>query len=41
MGGGWVISHFGYPAVFWAAAVCALAGAVCARLAARADIGVA
>ena len=41
VGGGWVISHFGYPAVFWAAAVCALAGAVCARLAARADIGVA
>ncbi len=37
VGGGWVISHFGYAAVFWAATACALAGIGCARLAALAE----
>lgn len=35
VGGGWVISHFGFAAVFWAAAVCALVAWVCARMAGR------
>ena len=29
LGGAWLISHFGYPSVFWAASVAALAGAWC------------
>ena len=32
VGGGWIISHFGFAAVFWAAALCGVAAAVCARL---------
>ena len=36
LGGGWVISVFGFTAVFWAAAVCGVAAWVCARMAARA-----
>jgi PPP family 3-phenylpropionic acid transporter len=31
VGGGWIISHLGFAAVFWAATVCALAAWVCAR----------
>jgi len=30
VGGGWLIAHHGYPAVFWAGAVAALAGLACA-----------
>ena len=37
VGGGWVISHFGFAAVFWAAALSALVAAACARLSARAS----
>jgi MFS transporter, PPP family, 3-phenylpropionic acid transporter len=33
VGGGWLISHLGFAAVFWAAALCGLLAAVCARLA--------
>lgn len=36
LGGGWIISVFGFTAVFWAAAVCGLAAWACARLATRA-----
>ena len=32
VGGGWIISHLGFAAVFWAAALCGVAAAVCARL---------
>ena len=35
LGGGWVISVFGFTAVFWAAAVCGVAAWICARLAAQ------
>jgi PPP family 3-phenylpropionic acid transporter len=35
VGGGWLISHLGFVAVFWAAAICALAGWGCAALSAR------
>jgi PPP family 3-phenylpropionic acid transporter len=31
VGGGWIISRWGYPAVFWAAALCGLAAWGCAR----------
>lgn len=31
VGGGWIISHFGFAAVFWAAALCGLAAWWCAR----------
>lgn len=31
VGGGWLIAHAGYPAVFWAGTAAALAGWVCAR----------
>lgn len=37
VGGGWLISHLGFAAVFWAAALCALAGWVSAVLSARAE----
>jgi PPP family 3-phenylpropionic acid transporter len=37
VGGGWLISHLGFAAVFWAAALCALAGWACARQSARHD----
>ena len=37
VGGGWLISHLGFAAAFWAAALCALAGWVSAALSARAD----
>ena len=30
LGGAWLVAHHGFPAVFWAAALSALAGAVCA-----------
>jgi len=30
LGGAWLVARHGFPAVFWAAALCALAGAVCA-----------
>lgn len=30
VGGGWLIAHHGYPAVFWAGAAAALAGLACA-----------
>lgn len=33
VGGGWLSVHFGFPAVFWAAAAAALAGLACARAA--------
>jgi PPP family 3-phenylpropionic acid transporter len=36
IGGGWLISHLGFEAVFWAAALCALAAWGCAVLSARA-----
>jgi PPP family 3-phenylpropionic acid transporter len=36
VGGGWVISHFGFAAVFWAAACCAGLAWLCARRARRA-----
>ena len=36
IGGGWIISHFGFAAVFWAAALCAGVAVLCARLAGRA-----
>jgi MFS transporter, PPP family, 3-phenylpropionic acid transporter len=36
IGGGWIISHLGFAAVFWAAALCALAGWWCATQALRA-----
>jgi PPP family 3-phenylpropionic acid transporter len=36
LGGGWVISVFGFQTVFWAAAVCGLAAWACAREATRA-----
>ena len=36
LGGGWIISVFGFQAVFWAAAACGLAAWACARLATRA-----
>lgn len=36
LGGGWVISVFGFQTVFWAAAVCGLAAWGCARRATRA-----
>ena len=35
VGGGWLILHLGFAAVFWAAALCALAAWGCALLAAR------
>jgi PPP family 3-phenylpropionic acid transporter len=38
VGGGWLISHSGYPAVFWAAAVCALLASGCVVLAQRAAV---
>ena len=37
VGGGWVISHFGFAAVFWAAAFSAMVAVACARLSARAE----
>jgi MFS transporter, PPP family, 3-phenylpropionic acid transporter len=37
VGGGWLIEHLGYAAVFWAACAAALAGLACAGLSARAD----
>ena len=37
VGGGWLISHLGFAAVFWAAALCALAGWGSAVLSARAE----
>jgi PPP family 3-phenylpropionic acid transporter len=37
VGGGWLISHLGFAAVFWAAALCAGAGWACARQSARHD----
>jgi MFS transporter, PPP family, 3-phenylpropionic acid transporter len=36
IGGGWLISQLGFAAVFWAAALCALAGWWCARQSQRA-----
>ncbi len=36
VGGGWLISHSGYPAVFWAAAACAVLASGCLVLAQRA-----
>jgi PPP family 3-phenylpropionic acid transporter len=39
VGGGWVISHLGFAAVFWFAAASALLGWVAARLSLRADRG--
>ena len=36
VGGGWLILHLGFAAVFWAAAGCALLGLACARRASRA-----
>ena len=36
VGGGWLISHFGFAAVFWAAALCAVLALGCASLSARA-----
>jgi PPP family 3-phenylpropionic acid transporter len=36
VGGGWLISHLGYAAVFWAAVLCAGAAALCVQRAARA-----
>jgi PPP family 3-phenylpropionic acid transporter len=38
LGGGWVISHMGFQAVFWAAALCGVAAWFCARLAAVAAV---
>jgi PPP family 3-phenylpropionic acid transporter len=35
IGGGWLISHLGYAAVFWAAAACAVLAAACVAQAAR------
>ncbi len=35
VGGGWLISHLGFAAVFWAAALCALAAWGCASASAR------
>ncbi len=35
LGGGWLIAHLGFAAVFWAAVLCALAGWACAVKAAR------
>jgi len=35
VGGGWVIAHLGFAAVFWAAALCAALAWVCARRASR------
>ena len=37
VGGGWLISHLGFASVFWAAALCGLAGLGCASLARRAS----
>lgn len=37
LGGGWLIEHAGYAAVFWAASLSALLGWACARQAERAD----
>ncbi|MEK8050627.1 MFS transporter [Ideonella sp. DXS22W] len=37
LGGGWLIEHAGYAAVFWAAAASALLGWACAHRAERAD----
>jgi PPP family 3-phenylpropionic acid transporter len=39
VGGGWLISHLGFAAVFWAASACALAAWVSARQASRAAVG--
>jgi PPP family 3-phenylpropionic acid transporter len=36
VGGGWLIDHLGFAAVFWAAAVCALLAWLCATLSLRA-----
>ena len=36
VGGGWLISHLGFAAVFWAAALCALLAWACASLSAAA-----
>ncbi len=38
IGGGWVIDHLGYAAVFWAAALAGLLSWACARRAARLDL---
>ena len=38
VGGGWVISHFGFAAVFWAAAACAGMAWLCVRRAHRAAL---
>ena len=35
LGGGWLSSHFGFPAVFWAAAGAAAVGLICAMAAQR------
>ncbi|WP_231512283.1 MFS transporter [Paucibacter sp. KBW04] len=40
IGGAWLVSHQGYPAVFWAAAVAALGGAFCAWRSLKLDPGV-
>ena len=37
VGGGWIISHFGFAAVFWTAALSAGVAAACARFSARAS----
>jgi len=39
IGGAWLVSHQGYPAVFWAAAVAALGGAFCAWRSLKLDPG--
>ena len=41
LGGGWLILHLGFASVFWAAALCALAGWGCARRAEHHDRGAA
>ena len=35
VGGGWLISHLGFAAVFWAAALCGVAALLCATASAR------
>ena len=39
VGGGWLISHLGFAAVFWAAALCGMASWACAILSQRAQAG--
>lgn len=38
VGGGWLIEHLGFAALFWVAALCALVSWACARRSARADL---